>query len=462
MKHSVLASIIVLSLLIAGLVPATTAAPGVARAAPEADAVVIPPGSPIEIAALMTNAFTTTPDHFDAIELAMDDYGLIKGFSLQRNDFLDDCDEFSGANMAGFITDNAQNVGVIGPICSSASVGAAPVLNDFDVVMISPVNTNPDVYTFGPRVYNRVAVVDPYFDVWETMVQRLSTVQAWEARFESIYGRAPDFIAKYVYDATLLLLTRIDQVSQVDGGGNLTLSRRALEAAVRNTFDFAGITGRVALDAYGNRLLLPQTVVQFDPFSQSSLDSAWSWIGGAPAQWSLTAVPGFLQIYTQDDRANILLRPAPDGDYELRTYLQFTPTENFQFGGLYLYGSDNNFLAFGRAYCDPGFPSCVGNGIYFDHAEAGLPVGGNFATAVTTLSEIYLRVVAVGNNFTGYVSENGTEWIEIGTHTAGFVPQQVGLFVTNNNQPVGEIPGNFDYFVLQFGANRMHLPLTYR
>lgn len=461
MKRSIFASLLILCFLLAGLGPPVVIRPEAALAAPDEDTVIVPSGSPIEIAALMTSIFTTTQDHLDAIDMAMDDFGLIKGFSVQRNDFLDDCDAFSGENMAGFITDNVQNVGVIGPICSNAAAGAAPVLNTFDVVMISPVNTAPDVYTFGPRVYNRVAVVDPLFDSWDFTVMNLITVQDWQTRFASIYGRAPDYIAKYVYDAAMLLLTRIDQVSQVDGGGNLVLSRTALETAVRTTYDFQGITGRVALDVHGNRVQIPQTLVEYDPFSATSLDSTWSWKDGEPTTWSLSAVPGFLQIYTQDAPV-FLVQPTPQGDYEIRTYLDFTPTQNFQFGGLYLYFDEDNFMAFGRAFCDIAPPTCVGNGIYFDYIEGGAAPQSNFATAITSLSQVYLRVVAEGSNFTGYVSENGTEWTEIGTHTAPYTPQQVGLILRGSVVPSTPIPANFDFFILQFNASRMHLPLTFK
>jgi hypothetical protein len=462
MKRSSFAFLLILCLVFAGLVPPAVVRPEAALAAPDDDTVIVAPGSPIEIAALMTSIFTTSQDHYDAIEMAMDDYGPIKGFSVQRNDFLDDCDETSGANMAGFITDNAQNVGVIGPICSPASDGAAPVLNSFDVVMISPANTRADAFITGPRVYNRVVVKDPMFAAWDIKVMNLLTVQAWETRFASTYGHPPDYIAKYAYDAAMLLLTRIDQVSQVDGSGNLVLSRIALETAVRNTFDFQGITGRVALDIHGNRLVMPQTVVQYDPFSQTSLDPAWSWIGGAPTTWSLSTVPGFLEVYTQDDRANLLVQGAPGRDFEIRTYLEFTPTENFQFGGLYLYGDDQNFMSFGRAFCGFSPPFCVGNGIYFDYVEGGTAPGSNYATAIPELDSAYLRVVAEGNNYTGYVSENGTEWTEIGVHTANFAVQKVGLIVSNATQPAAEIPAQFDFFVLQYEALTSFLPLVFR
>jgi hypothetical protein len=81
----------------------------------------------------------------------------------------------------------------------------------------------------------------------------------------------------------------------------------------------------------------------------------------------------------------------------------------------------------------------------------------------TTLqSEAYLRVVGNGFNYTGYVSENGTEWTVVGTHTASFVPQKVGLIVSNGGQPVSEIPAKFDFFVVEYSPPRVFLPILIR
>jgi hypothetical protein len=462
MKRSISGVLIILIILMTGLFPAMVINPGLVLAAPDEDTVIVAPGTPIQIAAQMTSIFSTTQDHYDAIQMAINEFGLIKGFNVLRNDFLDDCDETSGQTIATEILDNAQIVGVIGPICSVATLGAAPVFNTYDVVMISPANTNDGVQLSGPRVFNRVVVMDPHFDIWEQVIIQRPSVQDWEARFATTYGRPPDFIAKYAYEAAILLLTRIDQMSQLDGSGNLILSRKALEAAVRNTSGFQGITGLISLDVQGNRILTPRTYVGYDPFSQATLNSSWSWLGTMPTQWSLATLPGFLEIYTQDDQANRLVMQAPRSDFEMRTFVQFTPVENFQFGGLLVYGDENNFMAFGRAYCDPFLPNCVGNGIYFDYVEGGVAMGSNFATTTTGPSNAYLRIVVQGANATGYLSENGTEWTEIGTHTIGFVPQKVGLIVSNALQPVTEIPAYFDFFVLQYEAERTSLPLVFR
>jgi beta-xylosidase len=304
--------------------------------------------------------------------------------------------------------------------------------------------------------------MDPLFDPWDVTNNNLASVQTWTAEFASLYGHTPDFFAKYAYDAATLLLARIDQVSQVDGSGNLVIDRLALAAAVRNTWNFQGVTGPISLDANGNRLHTQSTIVENDSFALPTIDPGWSWSGAEPTAWSLTEEPGSLTVYTQDDQVNRLLQDAPDGDFEIQTHVYFTPTQNFQFGGLYLFGDEDNFMAFGRAFCTNPAPACVGNGIYFDFTEGGVFTGTNFAMTTTLQSEAYLRVVATGSNYTAFVSENGVEWTEVGAHTASFVPQKIGLFASNAGQPVAEIPATFDFFLREYNAHLLYLPTLQR
>ncbi len=208
-----------------------------------------------------------------------------------------------------------------------------------------------------------------------------------------------------------------------------------------------------------------------DDFSTSTLDTHWSWVREDATHWSLTEHPGFLRITTQQggllgpggDAKNLLVRDAPVGGFEIETRVFFTPTENFQIAGLLVYQDDDNFLMLGRAYC--GFvPPCVGNGIYFDHEEQGNFVGSNYAMTTTLLGEAYLRIVRHGTVYTGYVSENGTNWTLVGAHTvvSGLVPSKVGLAAEPSYQDVTEIPADFDYLRLDDNSYRVLLPLMLR
>lgn len=202
-----------------------------------------------------------------------------------------------------------------------------------------------------------------------------------------------------------------------------------------------------------------------DDFSDSSLDSRWSWIREVPSHWSLTANPGFMRITTQQTFSNvnnILIQNMPVGNYEIETRVLFTPTENFQIAGLVIYQDDGNYLALGRAFCGAAPPACVGNGIYFDYLKDGFLVGDNFSMTTTSPGEAYLKVVREGNTYSGYVSEDGASWTFVGAHTVTLSPTKVGLRATNQAQGASEIPADFDYFTLTDNSYKIFLPMTHK
>jgi hypothetical protein len=336
-------------------------------------------------------------------------------------------------------------------------MGAGPIFEANGIVMISASNTGSNVPSSGPNIFNRVVLEDPFFVDWDVKISALASVQSWQADFLALYGRQPDEFAKYTYDATTLLLKRIEQVSQLNGG-NLEIDRAKLATAVRDTHSFTGVTGQVALAFNGNRVNTKAQSVSLDPFTSTTLDEAWDWVDEDPTHWSLTDRPGYLRITTQAEPHNRVLRRFPVQDFEIRTHMYFTPTENFQFAGLTVFLDSENHLSFGRAFC--GFtPPCVDNGIYYDHVEGGVAVGSNFATATSVPDEVYLRIVRRGSSYTGYFSTNGTEWVEVGTHDIGFTPAGVGLYALNQTAVI-EIPADFDYFVLQQQNAKVFLPIS--
>ena len=182
---------------------------------------------------------------------------------------------------------------------------------------------------------------------------------------------------------------------------------------------------------------------------ENQLGAGWTWLAEDQARWSLTEVPGWLQILASDASfdgpsfpTNILLREAPDGDFEITTLLQFAPTSNFQFGGLVVFQDKANVLQFGRAFCDLA-DSCVGDGMYFDNFEGGFIVA-NYKAPVRG-SQIYLRLRRVGTTYTGYFSEDGENWITLGEHTRDFSEARLGLMAA---QAAESIPASFDYFTI--------------
>ena len=81
-----------------------------------------------------------------AVEMAVEDYGPIHGRAVSLGKPVDTmCSREGGGEGARRIVADPQVVGVIGPACSEASVGASPVLSAAGLVVISPANASPDL-----------------------------------------------------------------------------------------------------------------------------------------------------------------------------------------------------------------------------------------------------------------------------------------------------------------------------
>ena len=200
-----------------------------------------------------------------------------------------------------------------------------------------------------------------------------------------------------------------------------------------------------------------------DNFSSSSLDGRWSWIREDATHWSLTERPGFLRITTQDgglfgpggDAKNILLQSAPPGDFEIRTRVIFTPTENFHLAGLLVYDDDDNYILLIRGFCS----FCIGSGVYFDSETGGINAPSIAETVSVT--DIYLRIEKAGAVYTASYSEDGNSWRELGSHTnSSLTPTKIGISASNGNPPGGaELPADFDFFTLIDNSIHLFLPL---
>jgi len=180
----------------------------------------------------------------------------------------------------------------------------------------------------------------------------------------------------------------------------------------------------------------------------TNLAAGWQWLRENPDNWSLTAVPGALQInvdggqVSDETITNLLLRPAPAGDFQIETKVTFSPKANFQFAGLIIYESPPNLIQAGRAFCD--LPDvCVGDGLYVDYYNNGSFVTPNFAAPYTE-SEVYLRLIRQGDTYTFQSSSDGSEWILRGGTVSSMNPLQIGLAAGQNT--TGIIPTLFDYF----------------
>jgi hypothetical protein len=217
--------------------------PGVAAQSPPPPTVIIAPGSAIEIAVAVDMTGPTSQiglDGIDAINLAVDEYGPIKGFSVQVNAYDAGCDGTMGQAAALAVLANPQHVGVIGHTCSGSTNAG---LDDYEAALlpvISATSSSVALPAVGPTVFNRVIVTDAYGadpgGRWFDTVTSWPQIADFKSWFNSEYGRTPDTYAFLHYDAMMLMLDNIEEVSTVDGGGNLVVDRAVLASAIRATY----------------------------------------------------------------------------------------------------------------------------------------------------------------------------------------------------------------------------------
>jgi beta-xylosidase len=368
----------------------------------------------------------------------------------------------------GFLRITTQTGGVIGPGGDQNNVLLTPAPSgDYRIttrVNITPSETfqfaalqvyqDDDNYVQINRAYVGTGMVDfdlevggavtgtqvpePATDLYLRIVKQGSTYSG----YYSLDGGSWTLVAEYSADLT-------DAQVGVGAANNL-----ADVAEIPADFDFFQLEGDFPV--------LDKTWT--DGFGGPGLGVGWAWVNEDAANWSLTARPGFLRIMTHAGGVgdkNLLFRPAPGGDFDIRTRLVFAPTSNFQIGGLVLYQDSGNYLILGRAYCGAAPPGCVGNGIYFDRIEGGEFVGPNFATSAASPDQAYLRLTREGSMCSGYYSDDGTTWRLIGRHTpdGAALWSKIGLTAARG----GSIPADFDFFQLSPSTLlQLYLPIVLR
>lgn len=191
---------------------------------------------------------------------------------------------------------------------------------------------------------------------------------------------------------------------------------------------------------------LESAAAWMDDFQGPALDPRWSWAREDPTHWSLSARPGFLRIITQtggiyestEKQKNLLLMPAPKGDFRIVTKCTIDPTENFQYAGLMVYQGRSNYVQINRAFTD-------GNSFNFDVEADGTPINKRVPASATTF---YLRITKHGDTYTGDYSLDGEAWTMVGQGTASLVESKVGICAANNLPGKPQISADFDFFKL--------------
>jgi len=217
------------------------------------------------------------------------------------------------------------------------------------------------------------------------------------------------------------------------------------------TPDLPFVPSPVPLDSTGGNESVP--TVQFSNSVREEFDGkispglGWQWLRQDDSAWSLMATPGWLRInlstssYLTGLPSNVLTTSAPQGDFDLRTSVRFSPTQNFEFAGLIILFGEKSVLQTGRAFCNVG--NCPGSGFYFDNLQDGVAVGGNFGVSASS-NPSQVRIVRQGNTYSAYYQVDGQNWIMIGNHSVDLPPTAIGLIAA---QALSAGPyAEFDYF----------------
>ena len=106
--------------------------------------VEVPAGEAIQIRSLNAISGPSGLPRQRAVEMAIADYGPIRGFDVDMGVGLDDlCSAEGGQAAAQTIAADDQVIGIIGTSCSAAAAAASPLISAAGMAMISPSNTSP-------------------------------------------------------------------------------------------------------------------------------------------------------------------------------------------------------------------------------------------------------------------------------------------------------------------------------
>lgn len=203
-----------------------------------------------------------------------------------------------------------------------------------------------------------------------------------------------------------------------------------------------------------------------DEFDRETLDPKWSIINEENKDgWSLTKKPGCLRITTLQgeflhvpaDAQNVFLQKAPAGDWTIVTKVtgvQGKPKGDWAQAGLIAYQDDDNWFKVVRLHNSLQERNLQTKNFF----QIGREKGGfhewyeeltpdNIASPT-----VYLKLVKRANEYSGYFSEDGVSFTQIGkAQTLKLSKIKIGLFASNGCdffEPGSIMDFDFDFFHL--------------
>jgi branched-chain amino acid transport system substrate-binding protein len=184
--------------------PVVTEAPAVAPPAIEDEwgLITYAPGTDVIIgvsSALAGGYAVYGQDMLNGVDLAIEDFGDLKGWKVISEGGDDACEGAPGVTVAERFSANPAILGVVGPMCSGAAVPASPIYAEHNVVMVTPSCTAVVVTARGfENLFRTVANDDLQAQVTvEFLFKDLGLTTLGVVHDSSIYGQG---IAEAVRD----------------------------------------------------------------------------------------------------------------------------------------------------------------------------------------------------------------------------------------------------------------------
>ena len=137
----------------------------------------------------------------------------------------------------------------------------------------------------------------------------------------------------------------------------------------------------------------------------------------ADGHLSITTDLGDINGTNNDDPRNMILQDAPQGDWTIETRMRAPLETQWQLAGLLAYGDDDNYVKLNvGARNAPGSALDLGTELVSE-VDANFGAGGNRLLDVAESTESgywYLRLQKEGDTYTGWVSDGGINWSQVG------------------------------------------------
>ncbi|WP_336922139.1 ThuA domain-containing protein [Aquipuribacter sp. SD81] len=163
-----------------------------------------------------------------------------------------------------------------------------------------------------------------------------------------------------------------------------------------------------------------------DEFDGTSLDTCrWDAVVRPDAS-EVTVADGHLTITTQPgdihgtdnlDPRNLVLQSAPEGDWVVETRLRGELDHQWKLAGLLAYGGDDDYVKLNVGARNPQGSAVNLGAELVSEVDADFGGGGNRVLDIADTSESgywYLRLAKVGDTYTGWVSDGGVTWTQVG------------------------------------------------